>query len=88
VGINIVNSDNLLVSGNTARATKNSPGYGIAATEASDSSVITDNNVKNSAGPDCYEENTTGDIDNSWSVNAYNDASPAGLCTYDIEPPA
>lgn len=81
VGINIVNSDNLLVSGNTARATKNSPGYGIATTEASDNSVITGNNVKNSAGPDCFEENTTGGIDNAWSDNLFDDASPAGLCT-------
>lgn len=88
VGINIVNSDSLLVSGNTARATKSSPGYGIATTEASDDSVITGNDVRNSAGPDCHEENTAGGIDNSWSLNAYNDASPAGLCMYDIEPPA
>lgn len=88
VGINIVNSDSLLVSGNTARATKSSPGYGIATTEASDDSIITSNNVKNSAGPDCFEENTTGGIDNSWSLNQTNDSPVNALCTYDIEPPA
>ena len=80
VGINIVNSDNLLVTGNTSKATA-SLGYGISATEASDSSVISGNNVKGSAGPDCFEEMSVGGIDNNWSDNLFNDASPAGLCT-------
>ena len=80
VGINIVNSDNLLVTGNTSKATA-SMGYGISATEASDNSVISGNNVKGSVGPDCFEEMSVGGIDNDWSDNLFNDASPAGLCT-------
>jgi nitrous oxidase accessory protein NosD len=80
IGINIVNSDNLLVTGNTSKATA-SLGYGISATEASDNSVISGNNVKGSSGPDCFEEMNTGGIDNDWSENQFNDASPAGLCT-------
>lgn len=80
IGINIVNSDNLTVTGNASKATA-SLGYGISATEASDNSVISGNNVKGSAGPDCFEEMSVGGIDNAWSDNLYNDASPAGLCT-------
>lgn len=81
IGINIVNSDGLSVQGNTSKATA-SLGYGISATEASDNSVIAGNNVKGSAGPDCHEQDSTTDgIDNNWTDNLYNDASPAGLCT-------
>jgi hypothetical protein len=80
IGINIVNSDNLTVTGNKAKATV-AVGYGISATEASDNSVIAGNDVRTSFGPDCFEEMTSGGIDNNWTDNLYNDASPAGLCT-------
>lgn len=81
IGINIVNSDGLTVTGNTAKGLAGS-GYGISATEASDNSVISGNDVRGSTGPDCYEQDTDTDgIDNTWSQNVFNDASPSGLCT-------
>jgi hypothetical protein len=55
VGINLVNPDNLTVTGNKATATVGI-GDGISATEASDDSVMAGDDVRTSFEPDCVED--------------------------------
>jgi parallel beta-helix repeat protein len=85
VGIELLDTDGATVTANTGRATA-AIGYGIEATEASDSNLISGNDVRDSFGPDCHEEDTDGTIDNAWSDNQSGDADPAGLCTRDAPP--
>lgn len=83
VGISLVSTSNGEVIGNTARATR-SIGYGISALEASNNNQISANDVRDSFGPDCHEQQSNSDgINNAWSDNltdSTNDADPDGLC--------
>jgi len=86
IGISLVSSDNLTVTGNTSKATAGS-GYGISALEASDGSTISGNDVRGSSGADCFEDDGNNDgIDNTWQDNQFNDATPSGLCAQDTVP--
>lgn len=86
-GIYLADMDNGGVAGNTVKAVK-SPGNAITATESSNNNIIEQNVTTGTVGFGCVEQDSSpAGIDNVWYSNT-GTGSPAGLCTYEIDPPA